>query len=97
MLPNPESISLVNYEKKIQKADSLLEELKDELSLIVWETDLQSYNNHQYLIPLLGEQSKNEIRKLKLNTNDQEIYFVKVDRLLGVYHDDFPSFKDDNG
>ncbi len=83
----------MKYSEKIKSADTLIQTLKDEISHIVWESNMHDYTNLRNLIPAFGEQTKYAILKLKLNVDDEKKYLILIDNSMGVYHDDFPNVR----
>ncbi len=65
---------MVKYDKKIEKAKSILEEAEEELLLILWEDDPNAYLNCRLLLPMLEEGYEYDIKKLKLKKENDNSY-----------------------
>lgn len=79
-----------NYDQKVRKAVELLDELKETINQIIWTTKTEVYTAERGIIPMIGEQTKYDIKALKLHKKDQEKFLRLIDRAMGVYHDHFP-------
>jgi hypothetical protein len=87
----------LNYSEKIKAADKILKVLMDEIMDILWNTNIHEFHNLRYLIPMFGEQSKYELMSLGLKYKDENDYLVRIDNILGVYHDYFPCLQISDG
>ncbi len=81
------------YDKKIEKAKSILEEAEEELLLILWEDDPNAYLNCRLLLPMLEEGYEYDIKKLKLKKADELYYLKKLSDKFGQYSENIPRLK----
>lgn len=84
---------MVKYDKKIEKAKSILEEAEEELLLILWEDDPNAYLHCRLLFPMLEEGYEYDIKKLKLKKEDEQYYLKKLSNKFGQYSENIPRLK----
>jgi hypothetical protein len=72
-------------DKKTQRAEILMIELKNVLLETMWGDQRYQYNNQKLAIPWLHEDYQYQIRKLGLPEEKQEFYLGKIERIIGEY------------
>ncbi|MFO8129272.1 MAG: hypothetical protein R6T99_05145 [Bacteroidales bacterium] len=75
---------------KQEQADHILEEVKEVLLCILWDSDASEYSSGRQLMPWLEEDAIYEIRKLALPEHTEKKYLGKINRLFGEYSEYIP-------
>ncbi|PLX18203.1 MAG: hypothetical protein C0599_12635 [Salinivirgaceae bacterium] len=72
-------------DKKTQKAEMLLIELKNVLLETMWGDQRYQYNNQKLAIPWLHEDYQYQIKKLGLTEDKEAFYMNKIEQIIGEY------------
>ena len=83
----------MEYQKKIQRAEQIIDTLKDELMHILWDTSPDEYGTFHNLFPWIEEETEYLIRDLILNKKDEAFYLNKVHQVMGEYSEMIPLLK----
>ncbi|MEA3478361.1 MAG: hypothetical protein U9R60_09300 [Bacteroidota bacterium] len=78
---------------KIQRADHIIDTLKDELMFILWDTSPNEYGSFRSLFPWVEEETEYLIKALGLKKDDEERYIEKVHQVMGEYSELIPLLK----
>ncbi|MCF8304069.1 MAG: hypothetical protein K9I94_12395 [Bacteroidales bacterium] len=76
-----------------QQAYEIIEEVKEELFHILWNTDHEEFCSSKFLLPWLEEQAEEEIKSLGLPKEKENYYIEELGNALGDYAEDQPDFK----
>lgn len=77
-----------SYHSKITSAQSVVENLKDNVLEIFWEEDPFDYCSSRSILPLIQEEAEYSIKELHLKERDQSFYLQKLGQALGEYCED---------
>ena len=72
-------------DKKTQKAELLMIELKNVLLETMWGDQRYQYNNQKLTIPWLHEDYQYQIKKLNLHPDKESYYLDKIEQIIGEY------------
>ena len=72
-------------DKKTDKAEEMMEELKAMLLETLWGDKQYNYNNQKMVIPWLHEDYSYAIQRLSLSPKQEAFYFDKIERIIGEY------------
>jgi len=85
VLINALFMNTTNYQKKLNEANRVVEDLKDSLMVIIWEEDPFEFCSSRSLLPLIQEEAEYSIRKLQLKEKDQQYFLQKLEQVFGEY------------
>ncbi|MFW6019677.1 MAG: hypothetical protein ACOCPM_03775 [Bacteroidales bacterium] len=80
----------MEYSEKIKQADTIFQNLADEVTHIMLEINNPEHASPKYLLPWLEEDAEHAIKRLGLNPEDERIYLQRINNLLGEYSDNPP-------
>lgn len=81
---------IMEYEEKIKQANTIFQDLADEVTHIMLDINNPEHASPKYLLPWLEEDAENAIKALELSPEDERIYLQRVNNLLGEYSDNPP-------
>lgn len=73
------------YQKKLNEANRVVEDLKDSLMVIIWEEDPFEFCSSRSLLPLIQEESVYMIKEIGLSEQDHERFIKKIEQVLGEF------------
>lgn len=68
-----------------KQAWDILENLKTQVIEILWNDDLQCYNNDHQLIPWIQEEAEYAIKRLNLSAERESYFIRKIELIIGEY------------
>lgn len=68
-----------------KQADAILENLKTRIIKVLWDDDKYRYNTEHFILPLIQEEAEYDIKKLKLDKEDEKYYLYQLEKIMGEY------------
>ncbi|MFT4304980.1 MAG: hypothetical protein ACMXX8_02725 [Candidatus Woesearchaeota archaeon] len=75
----------------IIEAEEIIKREKEFLLEVITQTSINEFQNDRIFFPLFEEKAKYDIKKLKLNKEQEKHYINLITDIYGEYSDDQPS------
>jgi hypothetical protein len=83
----------MDYKDKIRRSEQIIENLKDEMMYILWDTSPDDYGSFRNLFPWIEEETEYLILDLQLTKEDEKFFLERVHQVMGEYSELIPLLK----